>query len=308
MKTKCNSVIKIKLKNNKLLNLYKKSRENKEKIRNKRSITQSNYTSKLTTSSFIDRKIKTYSAFISNYNSVKEVEKILEEFNKNNNYIQKKRGKLINLGNNILKVEFNNQIYLNEFISCLSFIKYENPNFNFLKITKNNINLKKRKEFPNNSLPSIYNYNKMNRYKNNNYLSQRIINLKSKPKLKLRDKIYDVILALKNNTINHDMYYHGLSVDENDEDEIFNNYYKEQRYVRNSSPYMTEYEKQVLKAKKSKKFFIGKKDFITSFGKYSIRPNFIANYVRLTPGENPLTHEFRKIDRSKWIDKNGFNL
>jgi hypothetical protein len=46
------------------------------------------------------------------------------------------------------------------------------------------------------------------------------------------------------------MYYHGLSVDQNDEDEIFNNYYKEQRYVRNSSPYMTEYEKQVLKAKK----------------------------------------------------------
>ena len=39
-----------------------------------------------------------------------------------------------------------------------------------------------------------------------------------------------------------------------------------------------------------------------------MKPNFIKNYVGLTPGENPKLHEFREFDKNKWIDKKGFYI
>ena len=78
--------------------------------------------------------------------------------------------------------------------------------------------------------------------------------------------------------------------------------------MRNSSPYINEHEKQILEEKENKKHFFKNKNFVTSVGKYSMKPNFIPNYVGLTPGENPKNHEFRAVDKNKWISKKGFNV
>ena len=78
-------------------------------------------------------------AIITKFPSVKEVEKILEDFNMNNMHFPNKKGVMINLGNDSLRVDFNNEAYLNEFISYVSFIKYENPHFKNLTIKKDRL-------------------------------------------------------------------------------------------------------------------------------------------------------------------------
>jgi len=57
-----------------------------------------------------------------------------------------------------------------------------------------------------------------------------------------------------------------------------------------------------------KHFFDKHKNFITSVGKYSMKPNFIPNYVGMTPSENPKNHAFRNVDKNKWITNKGFNV
>ena len=244
-------------------------------------------------------------AIITKYPSVKEVEKILEDFNMNNMHFPNKRGVMINLGNDSLRVDFNNEAYLNEFISYVSFIKYENPHFKNLTIKKDVSNMKlNKKGISNKLLPNIIqNFDKKYDYMNNN-LSKSV----AKPsKMKLKIKINDVIQALKHNELNKDTY-HGLTLDLKGEDEIITDYYQQQNFLRNSSPYITEHEKQILEEKENKKHFFKHKNFVTSVGKYSMKPNFIPNYVGLTPGENPKNHEFREVDKNKWMNKKGFNI
>ena len=244
-------------------------------------------------------------AIITKYPSVKEVEKILEDFNMNNMHFPNKRGVMINLGNDSLRVDFNNEAYLNEFISYVSFIKYENPHFKNLTIKKDVSNMKlNKKGISNKLLPNIIqNFDKKYDYMNNN-LSKSV----AKPsKMKLKIKINDVIQALKHNELNKDTY-HGLTLDLKGEDDIITDYYQQQSFLRNSSPYITEHEKQILEEKENKKHFFKQKNFVTSVGKYSMKPNFIPNYVGLTPGENPKNHEFREVDKNKWMNKKGFNI
>ena len=246
------------------------------------------------------------SAIITNFPSVKEVEKIMEDFNINNIHFPNKKGLITNLGNDSLRVDFNNEAYLNEFISFVSFIKYENPHFKSLKIKKDYTNIKKnRKGISNMNIPHIMQNNNFNKKYNYNPLSKSA----AKPlrsKLKLKIKIDDVIKALKYNEVDKDTY-HGLRLKRDDEDEIVTDYYQQQNFLRNSSPYITEHEKHVLEEKENKKHFLYNKNFLTSVGKYSMKPNYIPNYVGLTPGENPKNHEFREVDKNKWINKKGFN-
>ena len=246
------------------------------------------------------------SAIITNFPSVKEVEKIMEDFNINNIHFPNKKGLITNLGNDSLRVDFNNEAYLNEFISFVSFIKYENPHFKSLKIKKDYTNIKKnRKGISNMNIPHIKQNNNFNKKYNYNPLSKSA----AKPlrsKLKLKIKIDDVIKALKYNEVDKDTY-HGLRLKRDDEDEIVTDYYQQQNFLRNSSPYITEHEKHVLEEKENKKHFLYNKNFLTSVGKYSMKPNYIPNYVGLTPGENPKNHEFREVDKNKWINKKGFN-
>ena len=120
-------------------------------------------------------------------------------------------------------------------------------------------------------------------------------------------KIDDVIRAIKQNELNNDCY-HGLSLSRDGEDEIITDYYRQQNFLRNSSPYISENEKRILEERENKKHFFKHKNFITSVGKYSMKPNFIPNYVGMTPSENPNNHEFRNVDKNKWITNKGFNV
>ena len=39
-----------------------------------------------------------------------------------------------------------------------------------------------------------------------------------------------------------------------------------------------------------------------------MKPNYIPNYVGMTPSENPKNHLFRIVDKKKWISNKGFNV
>jgi len=254
-------------------------------------------------------------AIITKFPSVQDVEKILKDFNLNNIHFPEKKGLLTNIDNNSLRVDFNKEAYLNEFINYISFIKYENPHYKKISIKKDvsNINgILSSRGSSNKALPKIFNTfeekNDFQNNKNNNNNNNPLAKSASKnPKYKLKIKIDDVIKALKQNELNKDSY-HGLSLKRDGEDEIVTDYYQQQSFLRNSSPYINEHEKQILEEKENKKHFFKNKNFVTSVGKYSMKPNFIPNYVGLTPGENPKNHEFRAVDKNKWISKKGFNV
>ena len=249
---------------------------------------------------------KSIGAIITKFPSIKEVKKILEDFNINNIHSPNKKGVITNTENDSIRVDFNSEAYLNEFISYISFIKYENPHFKNLTIKKDLQNLRLNKKLKSNKhIPNIkQNFDQKYNYVNNNPLSKSV----AKPsKIKLKIKVDDVIKALKHNEQNKDTY-HGLSLDLKGEDEIITDYYQQQSFLRNSSPYISEHEKQILEEKENKKHFFKHKNFVTSVGKYSMKPNYIPNYVGLTPGENPKNHEFREVDKNKWMNKKGFNI
>ena len=325
-----NSMFKIVPKKTKTMNLRYKTIEPNKNIHS-RNNDQMNQLNNLSLSSKIVRNnIKSLSlreniimntkreaigAIITKFPSVQDVEKILKDFNLNNIHFPEKKGLLTNIDNNSLRVDFNKEAYLNEFINYISFIKYENPHYKKISIKKDvsNINgILSSRGSSNKALPKIFNtfeekYDFQNN-KNNNINNNPLAKSASKnPKYKLKIKIDDVIKALKQNELNKDSY-HGLSLKRDGEDEIVTDYYQQQSFLRNSSPYINEHEKQILEEKENKKHFFKNKNFVTSVGKYSMKPNFIPNYVGLTPGENPKNHEFRAVDKNKWISKKGFNV
>ena len=327
-----NSMFKIVPKKTKTMNLRYKTIEPNKNIHS-RNNDQMNQLNNLSLSSKIVRNnIKSLSlreniilntkreaigAIITKFPSVQDVEKILKDFNLNNIHFPEKKGLLTNIDDNSLRVDFNKEAYLNEFINYISFIKYENPHYKKISIKKDvsNINaILSSRGSSNKALPKIFNNfeekydfqnNKNNNINNNNNPLAK--SASKHPKYKLKIKIDDVIKALKQNELNKDSY-HGLSLKRDGEDEIVTDYYQQQSFLRNSSPYINEHEKQILEEKENKKHFFKNKNFVTSVGKYSMKPNFIPNYVGLTPGENPNNHEFRAVNKNKWISKKGFNV
>ena len=83
-------------------------------------------------------------------------------------------------------------------------------------------------------------------------------------------------------------------------------FYKQQEYIRNSSPYGFEEAKRKQKEKEDKNNWYDQKGFISSVGNYSIRPNYISNYVTLSQSESPLNHKFRNVQRQRWLTEKGF--
>ena len=244
------------------------------------------------------------SVTISQIPSVKDIQNILFDFNNNhkinNNNFENSDGVVTVLGNKTVKVDFQNESNLNDFISYISFIKYENNYYKNIIIQKDNSfirnNIRNLSYSNNNVRKEIHKFNRRYNYGNSSkLLSENNIN------------INDVIRALKKNELNNDCY-HGLSLSRDGEDEIITDYYRQQNYLRNSSPYISENEKRILEEKENKKHFFKHKNFVTSVGKYSMKPNFIPNYVGMTPSENPKNHEFRNVDKNKWITNKGFNV
>ena len=251
---------------------------------------------------------------ISQIPSVQDVENILANFNNNqsnnnmrlktNNNFDKKEGILTVLSNNSVRIDFQDEMILNEFISYISFMKYENNyyrNMNIQKdISKIKNNMRNLSYSHKNVRGFLNNFNKKYDYNNTKMLQNERYNKNI--------NINEVIKALKQNELNNDCY-HGLSLKRDGEDEIVTDYYKQQNFLRNSSPYISEEEKRILEEKESRKhFFDQHKNFITSVGKYSMKPNFIPNYVGMTPSENPNDHVFRNVDKKKWITNKGFNV
>ena len=252
------------------------------------------------------------SVIISKIPSNEDIQNILFEFNNkqnnnnnnhklNNGNFENNNGFLTVLGNNSVRVDFKNESTLNEFISYISFIKYQNNYYKNIIIQKNCSSIR-------NNLRNL-SYSKNNDRKENHKLNKRY-NYSNSSKMLFSENninINDVIRALKQNELNNDCY-HGLSLSRDGEDEIITDYYRQQNYLRNSSPYISENEKRILEEKENKKHFFKHKNFITSVGKYSMKPNFISNYVGMTPSENPKNHEFRNVDKNKWITNKGFNV
>ncbi len=244
------------------------------------------------------------SVTISQIPSVKDIQNILFDFNNNhkinNNNFENSDGVITVIGNKTVKVDFQNESNLNDFISYISFIKYENNYYKNIIIQKDNSfirnNIRNLSYSNNNVRKEIHKFNRRYNYGNSSkLLSENNIN------------INDVIRALKKKELNNDCY-HGLSLSRDGEDEIITDYYRQQNYLRNSSPYISENEKRILEEKENKKHFFKHKNFVTSVGKYSMKTNLIPNYVSMTPSENPKYHEFRNVDKNKWITNKGFNV
>jgi hypothetical protein len=252
-----------------------------------------------------------YSVIISQIPSVQDIENILNNYN-NKHSINSYNNKKKNFGNNngimtflrddSVQIDFKDEIKLNEFISYISFIKYENKYFKNIIIQKDNSLIKKNGKNLSYSMKNISKneIHKINRY-NNSRSTDKIMFSEN------NININDVIKAIKKHELNNDCY-HGLSLNRDGEDEIITDYYRQQNYLRNSSPYISENEKRILEEKENRKHFFKNKNFVVSVGKYSMKPNFIPNYVGMTPSENPKTHEFRKVNKNKWITNKGFNV
>ena len=287
--------------------LSQKNNKIRGKKQKKFSLTHSkNYKSNIITTDNFEN-ISEFSATISEFPSINEIENILNDFNTKNynnktNFVNPENnndyGILTLIDNNNIKIKFRTEIKLNEFITYITYIKYENPNFRNMRIIKNYNEIKKHQRNlsqSNNNVRNLLDFHRIYGYNNNLYTEKN------------NYKINDVLKAVKQNEQNHESY-HGLSLKTDNEDEIIRDYYKQQMFLRNSSPYISENEKRILEEKENKKKCWNKKQkFIVSVGKYSMKPNFISNYVGMTPSENPKTHEFRMVDKKKWITIKGFN-
>ena len=165
---------------------------------------------------------------------------------------------------------------------------------NYSQVTKSNQNFGKIK------------FKKLNLFSNNSKSTSRIFGGKKKMILnKLNDNNYNISLTPRH-------YINNFSLGEFDpyinkeNSEIINNFYSNQKFVRNSSPYITEEEKRIIEEKINKKKCLTKNGFLTCVGKYKMKPNFIKNYVQMTPSESPLMFKFRVENKNKWLTKKGF--
>ena len=74
-------------------------------------------------------------------------------------------------------------------------------------------------------------------------------------------------------------------------------------------PFLNPDERYYREQYLDKKNWISKKGFCPCIGNYKMGGsgcNFISNYVAATPSESPLNHNFREVNKTKWINKRGF--
>ena len=165
-----------------------------------------------------------------------------------------------------------------------------------------NLNKKSNKYFLNNDVdfPKIKKFNKNNsasnilQSNNKRLLLKRVIssNIKcdkiSEQSVKSGLNIFHSSLqkkpVLKKNVINRNYDYEGMY----------------------SFPFLNPDERYNREKYLDKKNWIDKKGFYLRVGNYKMGDNFISNYVAATPSEPPLCHNFRDVQKNKWISKKGF--
>lgn len=100
--------------------------------------------------------------------------------------------------------------------------------------------------------------------------------------------------------------YNGRVINTSHDEEVIDSYFANQKYLRNSSPYISEEDKYLMESNEDKKNWINKKGFCVSVGNYSNKYKLIDNYVTKEPSESPLNHKFRSENKKKWITEKGF--
>ena len=222
-----------------------------------------------------------YSLLLSNSN-LNEVKNLISNFN---NLKKSNQAKILSNENNKVKITFNSNENKNEFINYYNSIKQNNKNSKKLDFTK-------------------INHNKNFSVNQNILTSER-----KKRKNKNFTLSYDFSSQQPLTPRNFSKNFSFGELDpfiSSESSKIINNFYSHQKFVRNSSPYITEDEKRKYEEKENKKKFLNKKGFFVSVGKYSMKPNYIGNYVQMTPSESPLNFKFRVDNKNKWLTKKGF--
>ena len=238
------------------------------------------------------KAINDLSLFISNIPSFNDIKQTIDDYYIKNDLNNKKVPlPFISQINAItIKIDFPNEKILNGYKTYISFLKYQNPKFKQIIIKKENLykTIKKIK-LNSNKINNI-----LNESKEKNILVKNIIRLYQHDKSKY----------IKDNST---FSFNSLSTKKfNDNDKLIINYYKNQDFLRNSSPYMSEEDKRIISERENKKKFLTPRGFCCSVGKYSCPPKYISNYVQMTPSENPSTYRFRPVNKLKWITKKGF--
>ena len=254
-----------------------------------------------------------YKIIIYNPINLNEINQYLINFY-NQNRISNNQSSINILKNNIIEIKFNNFYFANDFLNILNNIKlsssnYKNMNF---KLVKDSNKFNNKLDIINNTEPT----NKKSRNKIKlNYLNSSIKNNETNPnisfKLNLNNINYNYMDNKLFNSYNNYNNVKDIIIDpvtEKENKKLINNYFRNQVYIRNSSPYIDNYEKKKEEEKKNKEKFLYHKNFFTSVGHYSMKPYYIKNYVSQTPSESPLNYKFRKTNKSKWIIKKGFIL
>ena len=256
----------------------------------------------LSTDNLTLKLINDLSLYISNITSIKDIKKTIDDYyiknDLNNNKTPLPFVSKINM--NTIKIDFPNENILNGYKSYISFLKYENPIFKHILIRKDNL-FKTIKKIKLNHVNVDNNSNNTDRVNNIHSNDEKTTLVKNIIKLYQHNKMK---YRIDNSTFSFNILSLKKSSDNNDK--LILNYYKNQDYLRNSSPYLSEEDKRIISERENKKKFITPKGFCCSVGKYSCPPKFISNYVQMTPSENPSTYRFRPVNKLKWITKKGF--
>ena len=246
------------------------------------------------------KAIKDLSLYVANIPSLKDIKKTIEDYYQKN---QLKSNKTPNpfispVNFSTVKIEFPNEEILNGYKAYILFLKYEDPKFKQIVVRKENL-LKtiKKIKLKNLNISDTSNTdraNDLNENKEKKIIVKNIIKLYQHNKLKYKND-------------NSSFSFNTLGLKRSDgTDKLIVNYYKNQQYLRNSSPYFSEEDKRLMDERESRKKFMTPKGFCVSVGKYSFPPRYISNYVQMTPSDNPSTYRFRPINKLKWITKKGF--
>ena len=187
------------------------------------------------------------------------------------------------------KIKFNKPILANEFMQF-----YNLNNDKKLKLNNNisKFNELKLPKIKKNKFRSISSDYIMERNKKDNLINE-VIRLNSR----------DTSITEKSVFSGINLFHNSLS---NSKRKYKNNEYKGVSYLPFLNPDERYYREKLLDKKK----WLDKKGFMVSVGNYKMGGNshFIPNYVTATPSKSPLCHNFRDIQKDKWVNKKGFYL
>ena len=252
------------------------------------------------TQNLVLKAINDLSLYITNIPSLKDIKKTIDDYYQKNKLKSNKIPTpfISPVNFSTVKIEFPNEEILNGYKTYILFLKYENPKYKQIVVKKDNL-FKTIKKIRLKSLNLSDNSNTerlldLNENKEKKIIVKNIIKLYQHNRLKYKND-------------NSSFSFNTLGLKRSDgSDKLIVNYYKNQQYLRNSSPYFSEEDKRIMDERENRKKFMTPKGFCVSVGKYSFPPKYISNYVQMTPSENPSTYRFRPINKLKWMTKKGF--